>query len=92
LQNYPNPFYPDTWIPYELSKTADVVIRIYNVKGHLVKTLELGKKETGYYLAKEKAAYWDGRNDSGELVSSGVYFYQMKVSNFVATGKMVILK
>jgi flagellar hook assembly protein FlgD len=92
LQNYPNPFNPDTWIPYELSKTADVVIRIYNVNGHLVKTLELGKKETGYYVAKEKAAYWDGRNDSGELVSSGVYFYQMKASNFVATGKMVILK
>lgn len=92
LQNYPNPFNPDTWIPYKLAKSADVVIRIYSINGHLVRTLVLGKKETGHYVVKETAAYWNGRNDSGESVSSGVYFYQMKAGNFVATRKMVILK
>ncbi len=92
LQNYPNPFNPDTWIPYELAKTANVVIRIYNVNGHLVRTLDLGTQEKGHYVAKEKAAYWDGRNDSSELVSSGVYFYWMKAGDFVATKKMLILK
>jgi len=99
LANYPNPFNPDTWIPYQIAEDADVTIRIYNIKGQLVKTMRLGHKKSGFYLSKEKAAYWDGRNEVGERAASGVYFYTLQVGEaipsireFKTTRKMVIAK
>jgi len=92
LQNFPNPFNPDTWIPYELPKDAPVTISIYNIKGQLVRELSLGDKEAGYYVIKSKSAYWDGRNDCGERIASGVYFYRLQAGKFNAMRRMVILK
>jgi len=92
LQNYPNPFNPETWLPYELSANVPVTIRIYNLKGQLVRQLEVGKQEAGSYLDKKKAAYWDGKNQFGQSVSSGLYFYTLKAGVFQATRKMVILR
>jgi hypothetical protein len=92
LANYPNPFNPETWIPYKLAKDADVTIRIYNITGQLVKRFELGHKESGFYLSKEKTAYWDGRNEAGEKVASGVYFYTIHAGNFTATKRMILVK
>ena len=92
FQNYPNPFNPETWIPYQLSKSSNVVISIYDIRGCLVKKLDIGYQETGKYVDKDKAAYWDGRNDVGELVPSGVYFYNIQAGAFTATKKMVIQK
>ena len=92
LQNFPNPFNPETWIPFALKEDANVEIRIYNLSGQLVRTLELGHKPTAHYFSKDKAAYWNGRNDSGERVSSGVYFYHIDAGKFNAVKKMVILK
>ena len=91
-QNYANPFNPDTWIPYQLSKGADVTIRIYNVTGQLVRVLNLGHKPAGFYFSKAQAAYWDGRSEAGERVSSGMYFYQLRAGDFAAMRRMVILK
>jgi hypothetical protein len=92
LQNYPNPFNPETWIPFQLSDAGEVNIRIYNLSGELVRKLELGRREAGSYTARERAAYWDGRNQFGERVASGVYFYHIQTSDFNATKRMVILK
>ena len=92
LQNYPNPFNPDTWLPYQLAQDAPVIIRIYNTKGQLVRTIELGNQKAGIYAAKDKAAYWDGRDSLGQKVASGVYYYTLRAGNFTATRKMVILK
>jgi len=92
LQNYPNPFNPETWVPYRLATAGDVKINIYNVTGQLVRTLELGRREAGSYTAKERAAYWDGRNVTGERVASGVYFYNVQSGSFHATKRMVIVK
>ena len=92
FHNYPNPFNPETWIPFQLEKEADVRLKIYDLQGHLVKTIELGNKPAGYYLSKERALHWDGRNDSGEKVSSGIYLYQFQAGKVVKTSKMVILK
>jgi hypothetical protein len=91
-QNYPNPFNPETWIPYELATDAKTSIEIYTPMGQLVRTLDLGFQKRGRYLRREKAAYWDGRNEMGERVASGVYFYVLKAGSFAATRKMVILK
>jgi hypothetical protein len=92
LQNYPNPFNPETWIPFKLSKDSNVTIRIFNAAGQLVRTIELGEKHAGYYINKEKAAYWNGRNNFGEAASSGVYFYQLMAGTFSVTKRMVIIK
>ncbi len=92
LQSYPNPFNPDTWIPYELKKETRVTIDIYNVNGHLMRTLDIGVQSRGRYISKDKAAHWDGRLEFGERAASGVYFYVMRTKNFFATRKMVILK
>ena len=92
LQNYPNPFNPDTWIPYQLPEDSDVLIKIYNVRGELVRTLALGVQPAGNYVQPKKAAYWDGMNDAGEQVASAVYFYTLQAGNFTTTRKMVILK
>jgi hypothetical protein len=91
-QNYPNPFNPETWIPYELAKDASVSLEIYNPKGQLVRHLELGFQERGRYTSRQKAAYWDGRNDLGEQAASGVYFYVLRAGDYTDTRKMVILK
>lgn len=92
FQNYSNPFNPDTWIPYQLSESADVTIRIYNISGQLVRTLDLGHKQAGFYLSKAKAAYWDGKNDVGEQLASGVYLYQLKAGDFTIIRKMLMVK
>ena len=92
LQNYPNPFNPETWIPFELASSAEVIIRIYNTKGQLVRTLHLGNQNAGIYVTKDKAAYWDGTDSAGEKVASGVYFYTLQAGEFRATRKMIIMK
>ena len=92
LQSYPNPFNPETWIPYQLARDAEVTIRIYNVFGQLVNTISLGMKEAGYYVTKNDAAYWDGKNSMGESVSSGVYLYTIQAGEFFATRRMVVIK
>jgi flagellar hook assembly protein FlgD len=92
LPNYPNPFNPETWIPYQLAKAADVSVTIYDVGGHLVRTVSVGFKPVGYYLTRERAAYWDGRNETGEPVSSGVYFLQFVAGDFTTTQRVVIVK
>ena len=89
-QSYPNPFNPDTWIPYQVAEDVKVTIRIYNAAGRIVRTLDLGHRSAGFYVSKEKAAYWDGRNEAGERVSSGIYFYTIQAGEFTATRKMVI--
>ena len=90
LPNYPNPFNPETWIPYQLSEPADVTLRIYAVSGSLVRTLALGQMPAGMYQARSRAAYWDGKNDVGETVASGIYFYTLTAGDFTATRKMLI--
>ena len=92
LPNYPNPFNPETWIPYRLAEAADVTLTIYDTKGTPVRQLKLGYQLEGYYTDRVKAAYWDGRNDSGESVASGVYFYQLRAGDYTALRRMVILK
>ena len=92
LPNYPNPFNPETWIPYHLAQPADVTLTIYDTTGVTVRQLDLGHQPAGYYTDKTQAAYWDGRNNLGELVGSGVYFYQLQAGDFSATRKLVILK
>ena len=92
LANYPNPFNPETWLPYELTLDSTVEIFIYNARGVLVRHLELGHQPVGYYVAKSRAAYWDGRNRVGERVSSGVYFYELRAGDVSQLRKMVILK
>ena len=108
LQNFPNPFNPDTWLPYKLASASPVSISIYNAKGQLVRTLYLGNQNAGVYITKGRAAYWDGRDSLGEKVVSGVYYYTLQVGpvpvginsaipnigagEFKATRKMVILK
>ena len=92
LPNYPNPFNPETWIPYQLAKPADVNISIYAADGKLVRSLDLGHQSVGMYQHRNLAAHWDGKNDIGESVASGVYFYTLKAGNFSATRKMLILK
>lgn len=93
LQNYPNPFNPETWIPYELTTALPVTVSIYNTDGQRVRTLVLGNKDAGIYASRDRAVYWDGRNEAGEFVASGVYFYTLQAGEeFRATRKMVILK
>ena len=92
LPNYPNPFNPETWIPYQLAEAADVNVKIYNVGGRLVRTVSVGFKPVGYYLTRERAVYWDGRNEIGESVSSGVYFIQFVAGDFTTTQRVVIVK
>ena len=90
LQNYPNPFNPETWIPYVLDEATEVEIRIHDISGALVRTLRLGQKAPGEYISKHEAEYWDGNNEMGERVASGVYFYSIRAGNFIDTKKMVI--
>ena len=92
LANYPNPFNPETWIPYQLAKPADVTVSIYSVDGSLIQTLLLGYQAAGIYQSRSRAAYWDGKNAVGEPVASGVYFYTLTAGDFTATRKMLIRK
>jgi len=92
LANYPNPFNPETWIPYHLATDSDVLLSIYDINGALVRELDLGHQRAGYYTDRTRAAYWDGRNKFGEQVASGVYFYQLRAGDYLQMRKMVILK
>jgi cytochrome c peroxidase len=92
FQNVPNPFNPETWIPFSLSRTENVAIMVHDMKGQLVRKLNLGIKPAGIYMDKSKAVYWDGKNEAGEQVSSGVYFYTIQAGDFTATRKMVMAK
>ena len=90
--NYPNPFNPETWIPYQLADSSDVQIFIYDVRGAVIRHLKLGHQPAGYYIERKHAAYWDGRNAMGESVASGIYFYQLQTDNISLLREMVILK
>jgi hypothetical protein len=101
LQNYPNPFNPETWIPYSLARDGRATIKIYNPSGRLIRTLKLGHKQAGFYLNRDRAAYWEGRDNFGEKVASGVYFYTLQVGEaipnigagkFTAIRKMIIVE
>ena len=92
LANYPNPFNPETWLPYQLANDAEVTIRIYSSAGHLVRHLDLGFQQAGYYIGKARAAYWDGRNDLGERLASGVYFYQLSTGESSVTIRKMVIK
>ena len=92
LHNYPNPFNPETWIPYQLAKSVEVTVHIYAASGVLVRTLTLGHQAAGIYQSRSRAVYWDGRNEVGESVASGVYFYTLTAGDFTATRKMLIRK
>ncbi len=92
LANYPNPFNPETWIPYHLAKPSDVTLTIYAANGAVVRTLALGHQAAGIYQSRSRAAHWDGRNSVGESVASGIYFYMLTAGDFTATRKMLILK
>jgi hypothetical protein len=91
-QNRPNPFNPETWIPYQLPETAVVTVQIYSLDGRLVRHLNLGLKPAGVYQTKERSVYWDGRNESGERVSSGVYFYRLTAGPWSQTKRMLLIK
>ena len=92
LPNYPNPFNPETWIPYQVASDGDIKIWICDANGMLVRRIDLGYQEAGYYVEKEDAAYWDGRSEIGERVSSGLYFYCLKSDEFSSVRRMTILK
>ena len=92
LPNYPNPFNPETWIPYDLAEDANVHIHIYNTKGDSIRQLSLGFQTAGTYRTPSRAAYWDGQNAAGEPVASGIYFYMLQAGHFKVTRRMVIIK
>ena len=92
LANYPNPFNPETWIPYQLAVPAEVTLTIYDTNGEAVRRLEVGHQPTGMYQSRSRALYWDGRNGRGESVASGLYFYTLRAGEFTATRKMLIRK
>ena len=92
LRNYPNPFNPETWIPYQLAESAEVTLTIYDMNGQLVRRLAVGHQAAGMYQSRSRAVYWDGRNQLGESVASGLYFYTLTAGEFSATRKMLILK
>ena len=92
LANYPNPFNPETWIPYQLAAPAEVALTIYDMNGRLVRRLAVGHRAAGIYQSRSRAAYWDGQNVVGESVASGLYFYTLTAGEFTATRRMLILK
>jgi hypothetical protein len=92
LANYPNPFNPETWIPYQLADSGEVTLTIYDINGKMIRRLAVGHKVAGIYRSRSRAVYWDGRNQLGESVASGLYFYTLTASEFSATRRMLILK
>ena len=91
-QNFPNPFNPETWLPYRLATETPVTFRIYNIRGQLVRALDLGARKAGDYRSRDTAAYWDGKDEAGAMVSSGVYYYTLRAGGFQATRRMLVLK
>ena len=92
LPNYPNPFNPETWIPFVLDEAAEVEISIYKVTSNQVRRLRLGRQNAGEYHTREKAAYWDGRNDAGETMGSGICLYEMRIGDYTSVRKAMLLK
>ena len=92
LSNYPNPFNPETWIPYQLAEAGDVPVTIYDMRGVVIRQLALGHKPMGVYRSRSRAVHWDGRNQFGEKVATGLYFYTLKAGDFTATRKMLVYK
>ena len=92
LPNYPNPFNPETWIPYQIAQDAQVTIEIFNIAGELIRSIELGNQTAGWYVTKDRAAFWNGRNNAGEGVASGIYFYKLRAGDYSAVRKMLIAK
>ncbi len=92
MQNFPNPFNPETWIPYYLAEATTVTVRIYNVKGEFIRSIDVGRQVAGAYMNRQRAAYWDGKDDTGQSVASGVYFYQLLADDFSETRRMVVIK
>ena len=92
LRNYPNPFNPETWIPYQLAESAEVTLTIYDINGQLIRRLAVGHQTAGMYRSRSRAVYWDGRNQLGESVASGLYFYTLTADDFTATRRLLILK
>ena len=92
LANYPNPFNPETWMPYQLANPAEVTLKIYAADGRLVRLLDLGQQDTGMYYSRSRAVYWDGKNTQGERVASGIYFYTLTAGEYTSTRKMLIQK
>lgn len=92
LQNFPNPFNPETWMPYQLKSAGEVNIKIYSASGEVIRELDLGHKSAGLYISKDRAAYWNGKDKFGTSVSSGVYFYSIKSGDFAAVRKLIVLK
>ena len=92
LQNFPNPFNPETWIPFQLAQNAPISINIYDTEGQLIRTIALGNQNAGVYTTKAKAAYWNGRDSFGEKVASGIYWYTLQAGEYRATRKMVIVR
>ena len=92
LTNFPNPFNPETWIPYQLAKPAEVTLTLYDIRGVVVRRLKLGHQAAGFYQSRSRAIHWDGRNNIGEKVASGVYFYTLTAGEFTATRKLLIRK
>ena len=92
LANYPNPFNPETWIPYQLAESAEVTLTIYDINGQLIRRLAVEHQAAGMYQSRSRAAYWDGRNQLGEPVASGLYFYTLTADEFSATRRMMIVK
>jgi len=92
LPNYPNPFNPETWIPFELSEDADVTVTVYDVLGQVVRRLELGQRAPGIYRTTSRAAYWDGRNSRGEDVANGTYFVELQAGDFREMRRSIMAK
>jgi len=92
LNNYPNPFNPDTWIPYQLRDDSDVCITIYDANGRIIRNLDLGHKSAGVYVTKDRSAYWDGKNESGEAVASGLYFVVLRAGAYQKTQHIVMIR
>ena len=92
LPNYPNPFNPETWIPFRLAKATTISLLIHDIHGNTIRHIDLNRLKAGIYESKDRAIYWDGRNKSGEYAASGVYFYTLRAGNVRATQKMILMK
>jgi len=92
LPNYPNPFNPETWMPFELADPSDDTIRVYGLGGEFVRQIDVGQREAGYHVARDAAAYWDGRNATGETVAGGVYLYELVAGSRRDVRRLTILK